>query len=58
MRYNFMDICRYAYEQILIDQSQDDFLRKGVEDERKLSALYEKFVYEFYRKESPLHCHA
>lgn len=54
MRYNFMvDICRYAYEQILIDQSQDDFLRKGVEDERKLSALYEKFVYEFYRKESP-----
>lgn len=54
IRYNFMvDICRYAFEQILIDESQDDFLRKSVNDNRKLSALYEKFVYEFYRRESP-----
>lgn len=47
-----IDICHYLYLELLINDDNKDSLMKGVNEEQALSSLYEKFVFEFYRKET------
>lgn len=52
-RYRFiLVICKYILEKVLIDESELITEFKKMEDEKKLHMLFEKFVYEFYKKES------
>jgi len=53
IRYQFIvDVCRYLYEQLLFDESSTSQLMKEVQDEQRLSTLYEKFIYEFFKRET------
>lgn len=53
IRYQFLiDICRYLFEELLLDESSEERWLREVEDEQRLSALYEKFVYAFYKRET------
>ena len=46
IRYQFIvDVCRYLYEQLLFDESSTSQKMKEVQDEQRLSSLYEKFIY-------------
>lgn len=55
LRYKFIiDICRFLYEEVLLNHSNsNDRKCRSIYDEQNMSALYEKFVYEFYKKETP-----
>lgn len=53
IRYQFLiDICRYLYEEFLLDEANEERLSREVDDEQRLSALFEKFVFAFYRRET------
>ena len=53
IRYQFIvDVCRYLYEQLLFDESATSQMMKEVQDEQRLSSLYEKFIYAFFKRES------
>ncbi|RKQ29321.1 5-methylcytosine restriction system specificity protein McrC [Oceanobacillus halophilus] len=53
IRYQFIvDVCRYLYEQLLFDESSTSQTMKEVQDEQKLSSLYEKFIYAFFKRET------
>lgn len=53
IRYQFIvDVCRYFYEDLLLDESSTSQLIKEVQDEQRLSSLYEKFIYSFFKRES------
>lgn len=53
IRYQFIvDVCRYLYEQLLFDESSTSRIMKELQDEQKLSSLYEKFIYAFFKRES------
>lgn len=52
IRYQFLvDICRYLYEELLISDDGNE-ARQSINDEQKLSSLYEKFVFSFYKRET------
>ncbi|WP_274309949.1 5-methylcytosine restriction system specificity protein McrC [Solibacillus daqui] len=53
IRYQFIvDVCRYLYEQLLFDESSTSQMMKEVQEEKRLSSLYEKFIYEFFKRET------
>lgn len=53
IRYQFIvDVCRYLYEQLLFDESSTAQMMKELQDEQRLSSLYEKFIYAFFKRES------
>ncbi|WP_404406403.1 5-methylcytosine restriction system specificity protein McrC [Jeotgalibacillus malaysiensis] len=53
IRYQFIvDVCRYLYEQLLFDESSASQITKEFQDEQRLSSLYEKFIYAFFKRES------
>lgn len=53
IRYQFIvDVCRYLYEQLLFDESSTSQMVKEVQDEQRLSSLYEKFIYAFFNRET------
>lgn len=53
IRYQFiMDVCRYLYEQLLFDESSTSQIMKELQDEQRLSSLYEKFIYAFFKRET------
>lgn len=53
IRYQFLiDVCRYLYEELLLDESSEEHWLRQVEDEQRLSSLYEKFVFAFYKRET------
>jgi len=53
IRYQFIvDVCRYLYEQLLFDESSTSQMIKEVQDEQRLSTLYEKFIYAFFKRET------
>ncbi|RKR71056.1 5-methylcytosine restriction system specificity protein McrC [Otariodibacter oris] len=52
IRYQFLiDICRFLYEEMILSVSSG-YKNQGINDEQRLSSLYEKFVYAFYKKET------
>ncbi|MFD1850062.1 5-methylcytosine restriction system specificity protein McrC [Oceanobacillus bengalensis] len=53
IRYQFIvDVCRYLYERLLFDESSTSQMMKEVQDEQRLSSLYEKFIYAFFKRET------
>lgn len=53
IRYQFIvDVCRYLYEQLLFDESSASQIMKELQDEQRLSSLYEKFIYAFFKRET------
>ncbi|WP_058307359.1 5-methylcytosine restriction system specificity protein McrC [Gracilibacillus massiliensis] len=53
IRYQFIvDVCRYLYEQLLFDESTASQMMKKAQDEQRLSSLYEKFIYAFFKRET------
>ena len=53
IRYQFIvDVCRYLYEQLLFDESSTSQLMKEAQDEQRLSSLFEKFIYAFFKRET------
>jgi 5-methylcytosine-specific restriction enzyme subunit McrC len=53
IRYQFIvDVCRYLYEQLLFDESSTSQIMKKLQDEQRLSSLYEKFIYAFFKRET------
>ncbi|MFC4024750.1 restriction endonuclease [Oceanobacillus longus] len=53
IRYQFIvDVCRYLYEQLLFDESSTSQMAKEAQDEQRLSSLYEKFIYAFFKRET------
>lgn len=53
IRYQFLvDICRYLYEEILIDENQKEHQSPEILDDQQLPTLFEKFVYAFYKRET------
>lgn len=53
IRYQFIvDVCRYLYEQLLFDESSTSQMMKEVQDEQRLSSLYEKFIFAFFKRET------
>lgn len=53
IRYQFIvDVCRYLYEQLLFDESATSQMIKEVQDEQRLSTLYEKFIFAFFKRET------
>ena len=53
IRYQFIvDVCRYLYEQLLFDESSTFQIMKEVQDEQRLSSLYEKFIFAFFKRET------
>lgn len=53
IRYQFViDVCRYLYEELLLDESSESQSMKQIQDEQRLSALYEKFIFSFYKRET------
>jgi 5-methylcytosine-specific restriction enzyme subunit McrC len=52
IRYQFLlDICRFLFEELLISEG-GAAKHHGLDDSQKLSSLYEKFVYAFYKRET------
>lgn len=53
IRYQFIvDVCRYLYEELLFDESSTSQIMKEVQDEQRLSSLYEKFIFAFFKRET------
>ncbi|MFN7252926.1 MAG: 5-methylcytosine restriction system specificity protein McrC [Anaerobacillus sp.] len=53
IRYQFIvDVCRYLYEQLLFDESTTSQMMKEVQDEQRLSSLYEIFIFAFFKRET------
>lgn len=53
IRYQFIvDVCRFLYEQLLFDESSTSQIMKEVQDEQRLSSLYEKFIFAFFKRET------
>src|SRR5699024_10547755 len=56
IRYQFIvDVCRYLYEQLLFDESAESQMAKEIQDEQRLSSLYEKFIFAFFKRETKYH---
>lgn len=56
IRYQFvLDVCRYLYEELLLDESSTSESMRQIQDEQRLAALYEKFVFAFYKRETNYH---
>ena len=52
IRYQFLvDICRFLYEELLILED-GNVEHQSLYDKQRLSSLYEKFVYAFYKRET------
>ena len=52
IRYQFLvDICRFLFQELLISEGEDT-RNHSFEDGQRLSSLYEKFVYAFYKRET------
>lgn len=52
VRYRFtLKICEYVYKEFIIND-EDDHALKELYDERRLSAIYENFVLNFYKQET------
>jgi|SRR5699024_2132688 len=47
-----MDICRYLYESLLLREDEEEARNQMIKDEQQLSRLFEKFVFNFYKKET------
>ncbi|MER2262780.1 MAG: restriction endonuclease [Psychrobacillus sp.] len=53
IRYEFIvDVCRFLYEELLLDVSSTPQAMKEVQDEQRLSTLYEKFIFAFFKRET------
>ncbi|WP_285767239.1 restriction endonuclease [Peribacillus sp. SI8-4] len=53
IRYQFIiDVCRYLFEELLLDENSTYQFMKQIQDEQRLSALYEKFIYSFFKRET------
>ncbi|WP_077358978.1 5-methylcytosine restriction system specificity protein McrC [Virgibacillus halodenitrificans] len=53
IRYQFIvDVCRFLCEELLFDESSTSQMMKEVQDEQRLSSLYEKFIYAFFKRET------
>lgn len=53
IRYQFViDICKYLHTQLLFDGDSSSQNIREIHDEQKLSSLYEKFIFEFFKKET------
>lgn len=53
IRYQFIiDVCRYLYEKLLLDENSTSQMTKEIQDEQRLSSLYEKFVFAFFKYET------
>ncbi|SFS82854.1 restriction endonuclease [Paenibacillus sp. 453mf] len=53
IRYQFIvDVCRFLFEELLFDGNLTDQFMKQVQDEQRLSILYEKFIFSFYKRET------
>lgn len=53
IRYQFIvDVCRFLYEQLLFDESATSQMLKELQDEQRLSSLFEKFIYAFFKRET------
>lgn len=53
IRYQFIiDVCRYLYEELLLDENSSDHLMNQIQEEQRLSSLYEKFIFAFYKRET------
>jgi 5-methylcytosine-specific restriction enzyme subunit McrC len=53
IRYQFIvDVCKYLYEQLLFDERSTSKMMKEVQDEQRLSSLYEKFIFAFFKRET------
>lgn len=53
IRYQFLiDVCRYLYEELLLDESNEEQWIREMKDEQRLSSLYEKFVFAFYKRDT------
>lgn len=53
IRYQFIvDICRYLYEELLLDENFTNNMMRQIQDEQRLSSLYENFVFAFYKRET------
>ncbi|MFL2072756.1 restriction endonuclease [Marinilactibacillus psychrotolerans] len=53
IRYQFIvDICRYLYEELLLDENVSSNMMRQIQDEQRLSSLYENFVFAFYKRET------
>lgn len=53
IRYQFIiDICKYLYEQLLLDENSSSQVIKEIQDEQRLSSLYEKFIFSFFKRET------
>lgn len=52
-RYRFIiDICRYFFEDSLINESSASSLMHEIKDEQRLATLFEKFIFAFYKRET------
>lgn len=53
IRYLFIvDVCRYLFEELLFDGNSTSQIMKEVQDEQRLSTLYEKFIFAFFKRET------
>ncbi|GGH80446.1 5-methylcytosine-specific restriction enzyme subunit McrC [Pullulanibacillus pueri] len=53
IRYQFViDVSRYLFEELLLDESSTSQFMKQVQDEQRLAALYEKFIFSFFKRET------
>lgn len=53
IRYQFIiDVCRFLYEELLFDESNTSRTMKEIHDEQRLSSLFEKFIYAFFKRET------
>jgi 5-methylcytosine-specific restriction enzyme subunit McrC len=47
-----IDLCQYLYEGLLVGEDGYSHNQQEIKDEQQLSSLFEKFVFNFYRKET------
>lgn len=47
-----LDICRYFFEELLLDESVEGKRQQQIKDNQELASLFEKFVYTFYLRET------
>ena len=54
IRYQFLiDICRFIYEELLLTEAAGSQKWQHFQDDQQLAALYEKFIFAFYKRETP-----
>lgn len=53
IRYQFiLDVCRYLFEELLFDENTASLELRELQDKQRLSSLFEKFIYAFFKKET------